>query len=182
MAVERVGKLLRTATTALEKGGVPYAVIGGNAVAAWVATVDPGAVRFTKDVDILIRRTDLVKAARVFESIGFEQVDVWGVTAFVEQNDPRPSQGVHVLFAGERIKPSYAHAAPDLTQAHRSGEGHFVIDLLSLVVMKLQSFRLVDQTHLVDLKAVGLITEELTAQLPPDLRERLKQVPEPDTH
>ncbi len=34
MAVERVGRLLRSATTALDEGDVPYAVIGGNAVAA----------------------------------------------------------------------------------------------------------------------------------------------------
>jgi hypothetical protein len=34
-------------------------VAGGNAVAAWVATVDPSAVRNTQDVDILLRRADL---------------------------------------------------------------------------------------------------------------------------
>lgn len=105
-----------------------------------------------------------------------------GGTAFVEKGDPRPSQGVHFLFAGERIKPSYAHAAPELTQVHRSAEGYFVIGLLSLLAMKLQSFRPVDQTHIIDLKADGLITRELVAQLPTDLRERLEQLPEPDTH
>lgn len=182
MAVERVGRLLRSATAALEEGGVPYAVIGGNAIAAWVATIDPGAIRFTKDVDILIRRADLTKAAQSLSTIGLEQVEVWGVTAFLEKADPRPSQGVRFLFAGERIKQSYAHPAPDLTQVQRSAEGHFIVDLVSLVAMKLQSFRPVDQTHIVDLKGVGLITEELAAQLPPDLRERLEQVPEPDTH
>ena len=55
-AVERVKEQLSKATRALEAGGVPYAVIGGNAVAAWVAQVDEGAVRTTRDVDVLIRR------------------------------------------------------------------------------------------------------------------------------
>ena len=56
------GKSTRTvaaATSALEKATVPYAVIGGNAVASWVSAVDEAAVRNTQDVDLLLRRTDL---------------------------------------------------------------------------------------------------------------------------
>ena len=34
-AVEKVRDRLQRATAALESAGVPYAVIGGNAVAAW---------------------------------------------------------------------------------------------------------------------------------------------------
>ncbi|HEY4262062.1 MAG TPA: hypothetical protein VGM98_17970, partial [Schlesneria sp.] len=53
-AVEKVReRLLRTAR-ALDAARVPYAIIGGNAVAAWVATVDEAAVRNTRDVDILL--------------------------------------------------------------------------------------------------------------------------------
>jgi hypothetical protein len=59
LAVERVRERLLRATSALESAGVPYAVAGGNAVAAWVATVDPSAVRNTQDVDNLLRRADL---------------------------------------------------------------------------------------------------------------------------
>lgn len=43
-AVELVRKRLLRATAALEAAGAPYAVAGGNAVAAWVATVDPAGV------------------------------------------------------------------------------------------------------------------------------------------
>jgi hypothetical protein len=39
--------------------GIDYAVAGGNAVAAWAAQVDEGAVRYTRDVEILMRRADL---------------------------------------------------------------------------------------------------------------------------
>ena len=38
---------VETATAALEQRGVPYAVVGGNAVAAWVASVDP-AISFSR--------------------------------------------------------------------------------------------------------------------------------------
>jgi hypothetical protein len=36
-AVEKVRERLRRAVAALEAAGVPYAVAGGNAVAAWVS-------------------------------------------------------------------------------------------------------------------------------------------------
>ena len=59
MAVDRVERLLRKVARALNEAGVTYALVGGNAVAAWVATVDEGAVRATKDVDLLVRRRDM---------------------------------------------------------------------------------------------------------------------------
>lgn len=57
-AVEAVRERACRAAAALEKANIPYAVAGGNAVAAWVARVDRAAVRNTQDVDILIRRSD----------------------------------------------------------------------------------------------------------------------------
>jgi hypothetical protein len=57
--------LLRS-TAALENVRVPYAVVGGNAVAAWVEQVDQAAARFTQDVDLLIRRCDLMRQKRLW--------------------------------------------------------------------------------------------------------------------
>ena len=39
-AVEKVRDRLLRSTAALEAAGIPYAVIGGNAVMAWVEQVD----------------------------------------------------------------------------------------------------------------------------------------------
>ena len=44
-AVEKVHQRLLRAARALDQAGVPYAVAGGNAVAAWVSRVDETAVR-----------------------------------------------------------------------------------------------------------------------------------------
>jgi hypothetical protein len=44
-AVEKVRDRLLRSTAALEAAGVPYAVIGGNAVMAWVEQADEAAVR-----------------------------------------------------------------------------------------------------------------------------------------
>src|SRR5215831_2521682 len=78
-AVEAVRQRLLRATAALEKAGIPYAVVGGNAVAVWVARVDPAAVRNTQDVDIMIRRADLEAAKSALEGVGFFYRHVKGI-------------------------------------------------------------------------------------------------------
>src|SRR5436309_15701989 len=70
-AVEKVRQRLLRATAALRSAGVLYAVAGGNAVAAWVSSVDESAARNTQDVDILIRRDDLAAVRSALESAGF---------------------------------------------------------------------------------------------------------------
>ena len=175
-AVNRVERLLKTVTAALDAAGVPYAVIGGNAVATWVATCDVGAVRATKDVDVLMRRTDLARAAAALAPLDFTQVEVLGTPVFIESSDPRPSAGVHVVLAGERVRPTDPRPAPDVTQAERCDSGFLVLDLQALVTMKLNAFRRVDQVHLEDLLRLGLINAEVAERLPEDLRQRLREV------
>jgi hypothetical protein len=70
-AVEKVRERLLRAAKSLEKAGIAYAVVGGNAVAAWVARVDETAVRNTQDVDILIRRADVDAATTALAQVGF---------------------------------------------------------------------------------------------------------------
>jgi hypothetical protein len=62
-AVERVKERLARATATLDAAGVPCAVAGGNAVAAWVARVDPAGVRNTVEVNLWIRRSDFDAAS-----------------------------------------------------------------------------------------------------------------------
>ncbi len=70
-AVEIVKDRLRRVTQALNAAEVPYAVIGGNAVQFWVAQVDESVVRNTRDVDIILNRSDLPRAIDVLEQVGF---------------------------------------------------------------------------------------------------------------
>src|SRR5438552_2242695 len=83
-AVEKVRDRLLRSTAALEKAGVPYAVIGGNAVAAWVARVDESAVRNTADVDLMIRRADLQKAKEAMAEAGFTHRHVAAIELFLD--------------------------------------------------------------------------------------------------
>src|SRR5262249_20466246 len=111
-AVEAVQRRLFRATAALEQAGIPYAVIGGNAVAVWVARVDPAAVRNTHDVDIMIRRADLDAATAALEKAGFVRRRIMGIEMFLDGPRGRPRDAVHVLFAGEKVRQEYSAPAP----------------------------------------------------------------------
>jgi hypothetical protein len=172
-AVERVRDRLRRATAALEAAGVPYAVVGGNAVAAWVATIDPAAVRNTQDVDILFRRADLDAAERALGAVGFVRYQLAGIDMFLDGPGAGPRDAVHVLIAGEKVRPEYASVTPDVTEAVKQEEFR-VVSLEMLVRMKLTSYRRKDQVHLLDMLGLGLIDATWIVRLPADLAARLQ--------
>src|SRR5947209_11467867 len=90
MALDEVTDRLERITRALDEAGVPYALVGGQAVALWVATKDPGAVRTTKDVDILLSRGDLSRARAAALSANMDYFEVVDVGMFLERSDPNP--------------------------------------------------------------------------------------------
>src|SRR5262245_16900093 len=103
-AVAKVRERLLRATATLNQAGIPYAVVGGHAVATWVATIDEGAVRNTRDVDLLVRRDDLPQIVAAFEAAGFLRADVPDVIMFLDGPTAKPSESVHLLFAGEKVR------------------------------------------------------------------------------
>jgi hypothetical protein len=173
MAVEKVRERLDRAVAALEAAGIPHAVVGGNAVANWVATVDPEAVRNTRDVDILVRRSDFPAVRTALESAGFVYANVMDVDAFLDGPDGKPSGGIHLLFAGEKVRVEHTVPSPDLSETVRI-TNFPVVPLESLVLMKLVSNRRKDQVHLLDMARIGLIDETWPARFPPELAERLR--------
>jgi hypothetical protein len=175
MAAEKVKERLRRATKALDGAGVPYAVAGGNAVAEWVARVDEDAVRNTRDVDLLVRRADLGAARTALEAVGFVYHQLLDVDMFIDGPEGRPSGGIHLLFAGEKVRPEYEHASPDLDESERAAEFQ-VTKLQALVRMKLIAYRRKDQVHLLDLIGVGLIDATWPSRFPPPLGDRLQQL------
>ena len=172
-AVERVTERLQRATSALNAAGVPYAVVGGHAVAAWVSTVDPAAVRTTQDVDLLFRASDLDAAATALASAGFVRRQAAGIDFFQDGRGTSFRDAVHVVIAGRKVRPEYALAAPDVTEAEFRNDAR-VIALASLLQMKLTSFRDKDRTHIRDMLGVGLIDASWKDRLPVDLAGRLQ--------
>ena len=176
MAVDRVEKRLRRVAAALDAADIGYAVIGGNAVAAWVARVDPSATRATKDVDLLVERADLDRITEVMDELGFERHDLRSLVLFTDPDEPSKRAGVHLVWANEKVRPSYALPAPSTDEAVRDEEGLLILDLPALVRMKLTSFRDIDRVHIADMLSVGLIDQALRSALPDDLRKRLAEV------
>lgn len=175
MAAEKVKERLRRATRALESAGLPYAVVGGNAVAEWVARIDDDAVRTTRDVDLLVRRADFIAVRSALETAGFVYHHLLDVELFVDGPHGKPSGGVHLLFAGEKVRAEHEHPSPELDESERAAEFQ-VVALPALVRMKLLSWRLKDRVHLLDMIQVGLIDAAWPARLPPPLDERLQQL------
>lgn len=95
-AVEKVNERLRKAVQILEGSRIPYAVVGGHAVRAWVAQVDEGAVRTTRDVDILINAEDLSVLKAAMAQGGFYFRETAGVPMFVEHADGSAKDAIHV--------------------------------------------------------------------------------------
>jgi Uncharacterised nucleotidyltransferase len=174
-AVEKVRERLLRATSALERAGIAYAVAGGNAVAAWVSSVDESAVRNTQDVDILIRREDLPAAKQALEPAGFHYRHAAGMDMFLDGEGAKARDAVHVLFATEKVRRDYLFPAPTLDESSRAPLFQ-VLTLEALVRMKLTSYRRKDQVHLQDMINVGLIDEAWCNRLPPELAGRLREL------
>jgi hypothetical protein len=173
-AVEKVRDRLLRATAALENAAVPYAAIGGNAVAGWVARVDEAAVRNTPDIDILLRRADFSGARAGLEKSGFIYQRTADVDMFIDGPTAKARDSVHVVYANEKVRPEDLLPSPDVTEAER-GPAFWMLTLEALVRMKLTSYRLKDQVHIRDMLDVGLLDASWLARLPAELAARLKQ-------
>ena len=174
-AVAKVRDRLLRATAALNAAGIPYAVVGGHAVASWVATIDEGAIRNTRDVDLMVRRDDLAAVTTALEGAGFVRAEVLDVLMFLDGENAKPSEAVHLLLSGEKTRPDYPLPAPDLNTVDDPA-GFRVITLEALLVMKLMSYRDKDRTHIRDLIDVGLVNADWVNRLPPALAGRLQQI------
>jgi hypothetical protein len=175
MAAEKVKERLRRATRALETAGIRYAVAGGNAVAEWVGRIDDDAVRNTRDVDILIRRPDFPAARACLEAVGFIYHKILDIDTFIDGPQGKPSGGIHLLFAGEKVRPDDDYDLPNIEASERAIEFQ-VVNLEALLIMKLTSYRLKDKVHILDMIGVGLVDASWPARLPSQLGVRLQQL------
>jgi len=172
-AVEKVRDRLLRAAAALEAASVPYALAGGNAVAAWVSRVDEAAVRNTQDVDILLRRSDLPAATTALAKAGFIYRHAKSLDMFLDGPNAKARDSVHIIFAAEKVKPDSLVPAPDVTESEAT-ETFRLVSLDALVRMKLTAFRDKDRTHLRDLIDVGLVDVTWVGHLPSELAARLQ--------
>ena len=115
-AVEKIQERLEKTARTLENANIPYAIIGGNAVRAWVAQKDEAAVRTTRDVDILLQREDLPRAIEAMKKVGFVYRVGRGIPMFLDGPDSTARDAVHVLFASEKVRETDLFPTPSIDQ------------------------------------------------------------------
>jgi len=172
-AVEKVNERLRKTVRVLEEARVPYAVIGGHAVRAWVAQVDEAAQRTTRDVDILVRPTDLPALITAMTAAGYYHRNTGGLDRFVETPDGSARDAVHVLLVGNVERGGEPN--PDIEPSARADD-FTTISLEGLVRMKLNAFRDKDRVHLRDMIGLGLIDGAWPQKYPEPFRTRLQDL------
>ncbi len=105
-----------------------------------VATIDDGAVRNTRDVDLLLAEEDLPQATEALEKVGFVRDMVMETVVFLDgPNDGKPSQGLHILIANRKVRPEYASPTPTVDRAVEINNKR-VVELQALIEMKLNSY------------------------------------------
>ncbi|HEY6291317.1 MAG TPA: hypothetical protein VI455_07100 [Terriglobia bacterium] len=158
--------------------GIPYEVVGGLAVLIHVEEAGPAHSVLTRDVDILISRSDLERVVAIAESHGFRFRHAAGVEMLLYGD--KPANAIHLLFVGEKVKATQTIQNPRVVPERKTikGEEVAVIPVADLVRMKLSANRDKDRVHLRSLDATGLITPEIERGLPEPLRARLQRVRE----
>ena len=173
-AVEKVNERLRKTVRILEDAKVPYAVIGGHAVRAWVAQVDEAALRTTRDVDILVRPADLQAMTAAMTAAGFHYRKTTGLDMFVEHPDGSARDAVHVMLVGN-VERKGDEPNPDIEPWVRANDFR-AIALETLVRMKLNAFRDKDRVHLRDMISLGMVDESWLDRYPEQFRVRLQEL------
>jgi hypothetical protein len=158
------------------EAGVPFQVIGGLAVNAHLMAASKRSRSFlTRDIDLLVRRSDLDSIIRAAKFLGYEPKRMLGGYALIGPGQEL-SEAIHMFFVGEKPKSSYPVQNPDLDpeEKHLFGLTIPVARLRDLLILKLNSLRPKDVVHLEVLDQVGFITPGSEESLPAVLRARLE--------
>ncbi len=132
-------------------------------------------MRFTQDVDILLRRNEFDAARKALESANFIHRHSAGLDIFLDGATGKARDAVHIFFANEKVRESEPISNPDVSASER-GDEYRVLSLLPLVQIKLTAFRDKDRMHLRDMIDVGLVDQTWTNQLPPELALKLQSL------
>ena len=170
-ASDLVEDRLDRATSALSEAQIPYAVIGGLAVALWVRTADDGAGRGTPDIDLMVFPGGLDRAtvalAKVF---AFREGLRFGEASRVLQRS-----AVRLWSLDETRFDADAFTRLVMLECLPT------VALDDLVRAKITLWRRIDQVHLRDLIGnalipIGLVDATWLERLPAPLAARLQEL------
>jgi hypothetical protein len=151
--------------------GIPHEIIGGLAVLIHVEASGAADGVMTADSDVLMRRCDLSRVIEIAHENGFSSPG--GRLKHAAFRAP-----VHLHFTGERSNDSQAVPHPEIspTRITLHGLDVPVMCLQDLVLTRLNSERTIDRVSIRSMDAAGLITADVEAALPEELRSRLQNI------
>ncbi|HTW68046.1 MAG TPA: hypothetical protein VME17_25700 [Bryobacteraceae bacterium] len=114
MHLDRLAETAERVCHALGEAGIEYRIVGGLAVLFHVQARDPLAARLTKDVDLAVYRVDLARIVEAVRNLGLDYRHVAGEDMLVDSAAPNVRTGIHLLFAGEKVRNTDLEAVPDL--------------------------------------------------------------------
>ena len=172
--------VLHKITDALAAENIPHELIGGLAVLIHVEEVDPAQTALTRDVDLMVRRSDLERIKEAAAKNGFRFRYAAGVDMLLYGSAECAKNGVRLIFSGEKARPNQATPNPPIHPEKKVIHGRevLVVPVADLVRMKLSSYRDKDRVHIRSMDAAGLITREVEKGLPDELRSRLQPIRE----
>jgi hypothetical protein len=172
--------VLHKITDALAAENIPHELIGGLAVLIHVEEADPTQTALTRDVDLMVRRSDLERIKEAAAKNGFRFRHAAGVDMLLYGSTESAKNAVHLIFSGEKVRPNQATPNPPIHPEKKVIHGRevLVVAVADLVRMKLSSYRDKDRVHIRSMDAAGLITREVEKGLPDELRSRLQHVRE----
>ena len=172
--------ILHRITDALASEHIPHEVVGGLAVLIHVEEASPEHASLTRDVDLMVRRSDLERIKLAAVKHGFRFRHPAGIDMLVYGDTESAKNAVQLIFSGEKVRPHYLASTPPIEpeRKHIHGKEVMVIPVADLVQMKLTSYRDKDRVHIRSMEAAGLLTHEVEGRLTAELLSRLKIIRE----
>ncbi|MEO6759084.1 MAG: hypothetical protein ABIO24_06480 [Saprospiraceae bacterium] len=156
----------------MEEAGGPYQLVGGMAMFLRVREISEENARLTNDVDVSIRRADLNTIRPLAAKHGFGYRNAAGIDRLIDAEKRKAKGAVHFVFAGEMVRAHELAPVPDISIPERFQQV-YVASISHLLIVNLTSNRFKDMAHIRDMRNVGLITPEIEAAVPEQLRDRL---------
>jgi hypothetical protein len=154
---------------------IPYEIIGGMAVAAQIDRVDRDQVMLTRDVDLMMDRSDFEMIKQAAPRHGFHYRHAAGPDMLLHGDEKKAIRGVRLLFRKVRhTQTPNPPLRPERITLY--GKEVSVVPVADLVRMKLNLYRDKDRVHVRAMDAVGLIAPDVERALPADLHSRLLHI------
>src|SRR5438270_13741562 len=92
---------LEQIVTALREAGVRFEVVGGVAVNAHIFSLQRSRSFVTRDIDLLVYRSDLQRVAKAAEPLGYRAKKMMGGYTLIRPEQD-VAEAIHLLFVGEK--------------------------------------------------------------------------------